>query len=102
MSTKVKCVRQQTGATSNTVSPPLTRALALALALARKYADLETLKGSTNEESKDIEDETLLEIPLTDAEAKEALLHARKAARKLYSKQLRAQSHLVRRSNSRT
>ncbi len=98
MSTKVKCVRQQTGATSNTVSPPLTRALALA----RKYADLETLKGSTNEESKDIEDETLLEIPLTDAEAKEALLHARKAARKLYSKQLRAQSHLVRRSNSRT
>ena len=32
MSTKVKCVRLQTGATSNTVSPPLTRALALALA----------------------------------------------------------------------
>ena len=68
------------------MSPPLTRAIALA----RRHADLETLKGSTNEESQDqqmdIEEDQLLDIPLTDTEAKEALIHARKAARKLTTK----------------
>ncbi len=60
------------GATN--ASPPLTRALALA----RKRADLETLKGSTNEDSQDIEmdigAEILLQPPLTDKEAGQALL----------------------------
>ncbi len=86
----------QFGARSPNPSPSL--ALALALAPSPKESRPGDLKGSTNEDSQDIgmdiEAEILLQPPLTDKEAGQALLQGRKAVRKLYSRQLRATSHL--------